>query len=191
MTEFVLISARLLINKRQNLNTDLLLTRLTMKTQLTTLALLFLCYSGVAQTQQDQSSIEKVELLQVREWINENPEVKLVSLEHFNQVSVAERDELTNYSPCLLHQGSIPTWSEVQAFIASGYTDGELNKLAVHSDLLFIENWMQANPEVKILRLDQLMELNAEQRAEMLAMDNLIVCDGRLTVADINAYESN
>jgi hypothetical protein len=161
-----------------------------MKTLFATLVLL-LCYSGIAQSTQGQNTIDKVERQQVREWIAENPEVKLVSLEHFYHISPAERDELTSYSPRLLHEGDQPKWSEIQDFVASGYTEGTLNMTAEHNDLLFVEDWVQANPEVKILRIDQLLKLNTEQRAEMLALDNLIICDGYLTIDDITAFESN
>ena len=161
------------------------------RTLFTTMLLSFLCFQGFAQPTQNLSNLEKVENAQVQEWIQENPHVKLVSLGHFHSISQGERDELTSLNMRLLHEKDMPMWSEIEAFEVSGFSEGLLDMNLLNDDMIFVSNWLAQNQDVKIVTMEEFGLLNAEQRNQILNMDNVIICNGTLLKSDIIAYESN
>lgn len=133
----------------------------------------------------------KLEQSNVNHWIYEHPEVKLISKSDFISASVAERNELIGLNMRLLHEFETPTWSEIQAFETSGYQSGLLDMAALSTEVQQVKEWMIAHPNIKILTTSQFARLNAEERAEVLASTEIIICSETLTMSDIQAFEAN
>jgi hypothetical protein len=154
---------------------------------------LFGLFISVNAFSQGNSNVNppKEDQIHVHNWIRMHPEVKLVSLDQFENSAKWERDELSMNAYTLLHKDKYPTSEEIEAFEQSGYQDGLISIDEVNFELTEIEEWIAFHPNVKLLSTEEFGALDAQKRAEIMSMPNVIIYSGKLTMEDINAFESN
>lgn len=151
--------------------------------------LLLACYSNQVLAQQSAADQAKIEESEVKKWIRQHPEVKLIKLSDFLHAKQGERNELLALSKRFVYEGNQPSWADIEAFEASGQQEARLNLTNLNNEMLQVQLWIDNNPHVKIISVEDFMHYHAADKAEFNNLDHKILHDGHLRWVDILAYQ--
>lgn len=119
---------------------------------------------------------------QVKDWVSEHPEVKLMSSTDYQKLTDHQKLELVSLSNKIIYSSQLTT-EDISAF------ENAVDKLSPRSEVEFVFHWKQSHPEVKIVQRTYFNSLPTEKQVMYLNVDALILMGDELTKKDILLYE--
>lgn len=139
--------------------------------------------SRVTDVQKVESS-KKIDQIEVENWIEHHPDVKIIQYKHYTNASQEVREQMEKLPKKIIHHGKTPTKQDISSYEKTGESTVKINNFNK------ISAWAANNPKVKIISLDKFNRLNKENKDEFNAYPNKIIYKGELSWADIHTYQN-
>jgi len=140
------------------------------------LVIIFLLCSAQTFAQVDEKS-------QVHDWLQQHPEMKVLSVIEYNQLSEIDKTALVSMEDHIVYSEALK-WSDIQAF------ETAVDKLEPRTDEEYVFKWCMQHSSVKILTHSYFVSLNSERQLMYRNSGALLLMGDEITKADIFLYEN-
>lgn len=120
---------------------------------------------------------------QVHEWLQQHPEMKLVSVTEYNQFSHNDKLALASMEDHIVYSDGLKL-SDIEAY------ETAVDKLEPRTDVEYVFKWCLQHPSVKIITHSYFISLNSERQLMYRNSGALILMGDEITRADIFLYEN-
>jgi hypothetical protein len=149
------------------------------------LLLVFIC-SNQMHAQQSAADLAKIETGKISNWRKANPDVKMISLQYFLQLTEEEQLQLAQSNNRFLYEGDKVSWADIQAYESTG--EGQISLATFNNELQETKNWRKNNPQVKIISMQTFQQMTSQERAQLNNIPHIIF-NKMLRWSDIQAYQ--
>lgn len=138
------------------------------------------------QAQQSAADLAKIEAAKISNWRKANPDVKMISLQYFLQLSAQEQTQLAQANNRFLFEGDKVSWADIEAFQTTG--EGQISMTQFSNELQQINNWCKNHPDVKIISMNTFQQMSSQERAQLNNIPHIIF-NNMLRWSDVQAYQ--